>query len=122
MLIALTGVVVDHIEHHFDVRLVKGLHHGAKLVVLATGRLRHRVGMVRGEEVQRHIAPGIPFLGVVLKDRHQLDDGDAQFLEVRNLFNEARVGAAGLRRDPGIRVLGESLDMQFVDDGVRFML
>ena len=53
-----------------------------------------RVLLVRREEVQRHVAPVIALLRIELLDGQQLDDRDAEILEVGNLFRHAGEGAA----------------------------
>ena len=81
-------------------------------------RLAVRVCLVGREEVQRHVAPVVAFLRIELVDREQLDDGDAEVLEVGNLLGHAGKGAALRGRDAGVRARGESFDVQFIDDRV----
>ena len=40
----------------------------------------------------------------------------SEFLEIRNLFDQAGKGAASFLRDAGIRVAGKSAHMHFVYD------
>ena len=79
---------------------------------------------VRREEIDRVVAPVVVQVLVdemlVVEEgvnRHQLDRGDAELLQVvdRDLVAEPGVGAAALLGDPGMAG-GESLYMQFVDD------
>ena len=48
-----------------------------------------RVRLVGREEVERHVTPVVALLRIELVDRHQLDDLDAEFLEVGNLFGQS---------------------------------
>jgi len=64
----LGGMVVDDIENYFD----SGVMAGPLIIVLNSIVLfscvgSNRVTMMRREEVQRHIAPVIAFVRVVLK-------------------------------------------------------
>ena len=113
-MIAFAGVVVDHIQPHFDIGLVAGAHQRAEFVV----RVAAGIGVVRGEEVERHVAPVVALLRIELVDGHQLDHGHAQLLQIRNLLDESGKGAALVRRDAGVRSGGEALDVQLVHDGV----
>ena len=103
--VALAGVVVNNIKHDPDARLMKRLHHVLEfevllVVVAVTGILR-----VRREEVQRHVAPVVALLRIALKNRHQLDNRDPEFLQIRDLFHQSgiRPGARGI--DTGVGVL-----------------
>jgi hypothetical protein len=58
-------------------------------------------------------------LWIVLKNRHQLDDRDPEFLQIWDLFHQAGIGAGPRRIYAGVGVLGEALDVKFVDDRVR---
>src|SRR5208282_3201979 len=64
--------------------------------------------------------PIVTLLRVALKDGHQFDDGDPKVLQIWDLFNQACVGAGSRRMHAGIGVLGEPLNVKFVDDRVRF--
>ena len=125
-LVALGGVVVDHVEDHLDVGLVQRLDHRLELLHLLAALAGGGVGVVRREEPDRVVAPVVrqPLVhqrGVLheLVHRHQLDRGDA---ELREVVDRGRV------RDPGVRaadLLGhagvghrEALDVRLVDDGV----
>ena len=57
-------------------------------------RPRRARRLVRREEVQRHVAPVVAFLRIELVHREQLDDGDAELLEVGNLLGQAGKRAA----------------------------
>ena len=125
-LVALGGVVVDHVEDDLDARLVQRLDHALELGDLLTPRAVCRVAVVRGEEPDRVVAPvvrqALVAQGEVVDElvhRHQLDGGDAEALEVLDdhRVRDARVGAADLLGDVGVG-LGEALDVGFVDDAV----
>ena len=125
--VALGGVVVDHVEDHLDARGVHRLHHRLELLDLLAvpSGLVHRggVGGVRGEEAQGVVAPVVaqPLVqqrAVLheLVDRHQLDGGDAELGEV---LGDGRVRQAGVRAalllgHVGVQ-LGEALDVGLVD-------
>lgn len=61
------------------------------------------------------------FLWIVLQHRHQFDDGDAQVFQVRNLLDDAAVGAASLPGHAGVRVHGERSDVELVDHRIRLV-
>ena len=122
-LVALRGVVVDHVEDHLDVRLVQRLHHRLELLHLLATLAAGGVGVVRREEADRVVAPVVrqPLVdqrGVLheLVHRHQLDRGDAEILEVRD---RGRVGDAGVRAADLLGYVGmghrQTLDVRLVD-------
>ena len=124
--IALGGVVVDHVQDHFDVRLVQCAHHGLELLHLTTQVGSRAVLVVRGEERNGVVAPVVtqPLIqqrGVLheLVHRHQFDRRHTQLLQV--LYDRgvrhARVRTALLLGN--LRVLhGQALDVGFVDHGL----
>ena len=124
--VALGGVVVDHVEDHLDARLVQGADHGLELLHLLAADAAGRVGVVRGEEADGVVAPVVAqallaqvAVGDELVHRHQLDRGDAEPLQVRDhrRVGQAQVGAALLVGDD--RVLpGQAADVRLVDDGL----
>ena len=116
-------MVVDHVDDHFQARVVEARHHLLELLE----RLRRVRGVARvgREETDRVVAPVIaqPSLGqgvVVheLVDWHQLDRCHPQPAEV---LDGHRVGQAAVRpTEPGrdVRVAeGEALDVRLVDHG-----
>ena len=122
-LVALRGVVVDHVEDHLDVRLVQRLHHRLELLHLLATLAAGGVGVVRREEADRVVAPVVrePLVdqrGVLheLVHGHQLDRGDAETLEVRD---GGRVGDAGVRPADLLGYVGmghrQTLDVRLVD-------
>ena len=113
-MVAFGGVVVDHVEPHLDARRVERLHHRPEFFE----RVAVRVRLMGREEVQRHVAPVVALLRIELVDREQLHNRDAEFLEVGNLLRQAGKRAAPVGCDARVRARGESLDVQFVDDGV----
>ena len=74
-----------------------------------------------GEEVQRHVAPVVPLLRVELLHREQLDDRDAQVLQVGDLVDDAGEGPAAAGGDPARRAPREPADVHLVDDRVRLV-
>ena len=121
---ALGRVVVDDVEDDLEAGRVQRPHHRLELADLVA--LARRVGLVRGEEAERVVAPVVARaaalqvrLGDELVDRQQLDRGDAERGQVLDggRVGQPGVGAAQLRRDVGVQV-GEALDVQLVDDRV----
>jgi hypothetical protein len=100
------------------------LDHVAKLVQRAE-RVRPRaIAVVRREKRERLIPPIVPkprgtILFVEGKNRQKLDGGDAEILEIGNLFDQPGIGAALRRGDARARMPGEAADMHLVDDRVR---
>ena len=96
--VALGGVVVDHVEDDLDARLVQRPDHRLELLHLLAAVAAGGVGVVRGEEADGVVAPVVaqaPLRQVAvvheLVHRHQLDRGHAEPLEVRD---HRRVGQA----------------------------
>ena len=99
--VALGGVVVDHVEDDLDARGVHRLDHRLELLHLLAAVAHGGVVGVRREEAEGVVAPVVaqPLLeqrAVLdeLVDRHQLDRGDAELVEV---VDDRRV------REPGVR-------------------
>ena len=121
--VALGGVVVDHIQDHLDPGGVQRLDHLLELGDLTAGMPRAGIARLRGEEVDGVVAPVVaqPLLQQVTVveegvHRQQLDRGDAEVLEVgdHRRRGEPGVGAAQLRGQ--VRMTGgEPLDVQLVD-------
>ena len=123
---ALGGVVVDHVEDHLEPGGVQRLDHRLELVDLLAAVAGRAVGVVRGEEADRVVAPvvrqtglGEVRLGHELVGRQQLHGRDAEVLEVvhRGVGGEPGVRAADLLGHLVVQ-LGEALDVQLVDDRV----
>ena len=111
--VALGGVVVDHVEDHLDARLVERPHHGLELGDRAAGMPAGRVLVVRGEEAEGVVAPVVsqpeveqPVVVQELVHRHQLDRGDVERLEVVDdrRVGQPGVGAAQFLGDAGMRL------------------
>ena len=124
--VALGGVVVDHVEDHLDARAVQGLDHPLELAHLLAADARRRVGGVGREEADRRVAPVVreaPLVQEVLVgdvvDGQQLDRGDAERLEVRDgvLGGQAGVRPAQVLAHAGAQ-LREALDVRLVDHGL----
>ncbi len=122
--VALGGVVVDHVEDHLDAGLVERPHHGLELGHRAAGVPVRGVLIVRREEAERVVAPVVsqpeveqPVVVQELVHRHQLDRGDVERFEVVDdrRMAEAGIGSAQLLRDAGMG-LGHALDVCLVDD------
>ena len=121
-LIALGGVVVDHVEDHLDARLVQRLHRLLEL----DHRILHRITTGGREPRQCVVAPVVSEAAFVQEafagegvHRHELDRGHAQRLQMIDDrgHREREVFAAPFRRHVRMQ-LREALDVQFVDEGV----
>ena len=111
-------VVVDDVEDNLDICRMQGADHRPELV--AGGLGIRRIAGVRGEEVQGHVAPVIALLRVELLNGEQLDHGDPQLLQMRNLVDYTGEGAPALGRDAAVGIPREAADVHLVDDrGVR---
>ena len=121
---ALGGVVVDHVEDHFDARGMERGDHRLELGHLLTARTGRRERRVRREEVQRVVAPVVRQaagrdrrLGQEVVDRQQFDRGDA---ELGQVVDHRRVRQTGVRAALVLRYVGmqlrEALRVQLVDD------
>ena len=100
------------------------LDHVAKLVERPERVLARAVGRVRREEGDRRVAPvvrlaGRAILGVELKDGQQLDGGDAEFLQIGNLLDQAGIGAALRLGHAGAGMAGETAHVHLVNDRPR---
>ena len=98
-MVAFGGVIEHDVENDLDAGPMQRLDHVAKFVDRAQRILTRAVGLVRREERDRRIAPvvdqpGRGILGVELEHRQQFDRGDAEFLKVGNLFDQAGIRAA----------------------------
>ena len=91
------------------------------------GRVYHRaertplraIGLMRGEEGHRRIAPVVclsarTILRIELEYREELDGANPQILEMRDLLDHAREGAADVLIYAGVRVPREAPDPHFV--------
>ncbi len=121
-MVALGGVVVDHVEDDLDAGGVEGLHHLLELRHLLAPVAVAGVEVVRGQVGDRVVPPVVaqPQLdqaAVVheLVHRHELDRGDAQGLEVLDdgIADQARIGAALLLGHVGV-AHGEAPDVRLV--------
>jgi hypothetical protein len=129
-MVALGGVVVHDVEDHLDARGVQGFDHGLELSDLLSAGAAGRIGVVRGEEADRVVAPVVgqaPFLEHrvmdELVDGHELDGRDPQVPEVADdrRMAHAGVGAAHLLGD--LRVEHRhALDVGLVDDRLRVVV
>ncbi len=123
VLVALGGVVVDHVEDHLDARLVQALHHELELVDAVAGRDIARCRGVIGHSIVA------PVVHQVLLDQLAIIDGgldgkklDRRHAQPRQVVDHPRVGQPGegsadLLRHVG-ELLGHSLDVGLVDDGL----
>ena len=121
--VALGGVVVDHVEDDLDARRVQRPDHGLELADLLAALAGAGVPVVRREEADRVVAPVVGqvaldqrLLGEELVHRQQLHRGDAdpaQVLDHRRVA-QPRVGAPLVQRD--LRVAQrQAADVRLVD-------
>jgi hypothetical protein len=108
--VALGGVVVDHVEDDLDAGPVQVADHRLELQHLLAAAAAGAVGVVRREETDGVVAPVV---GQALLDqrrvvdelvhRHELDRGDAEGLQVleHHRVGHRRVRPADLLRDVG---------------------
>jgi hypothetical protein len=108
--VALRGVVVDHVEDDLDPLAVQGLDHALELADLLARLARRGVQRVRGEVADRGVAPVVLQALLVeeglvddVVDREQLDRRHAELAEVvdRRLGGQAAVGAAQVLTQSG---------------------
>lgn len=127
-LVALDGVVEDHIQNDLQPGLVQRPDHllksdhllpplCAEVAVMTFGRKKAK-GVVAPVVAQplagfRVEAPKLPLVKLV--DGQQFYRGDAQFPEIRDFLDHAGVGA-GLA-DVGAGVAGQAANVGFVNDG-----
>ena len=97
------------------------LDHIPKFFDRAERRLLRAVGLVWREIRDRRVSPvvdpsGRAIVGVELKDREQLDGGDAEFVEIGDLLNKAGVSAASSFVDARRGMTRKAAHVHFVDD------
>ena len=83
-------VVVDDVDPHLEVAVVGC---GDQLGQLAGGVVAGRVLPVHGTEGQRHVSPVAAFLGVVLVNREQFEDTEAERCDAVEVADQGAVGA-----------------------------
>src|SRR6516225_1856246 len=106
VVIPFRSVVEDHIEDDLDSGPVQRLDHVAKLFDRTDPIPARAVSLVRCEEGDRRIAPVVDessraILRIKLEDWQQLNSGNAELLEIRNLFDKAGESTALLFRNFG---------------------
>ena len=94
MAVALGGVVVDHIQQHFDAGVMAGGHQLAHLMAGLQWIATAAVAVVGCEPAQGAVPPNVVAarggIGrVEAEHRQQLHCRDAQLLEVGQLLNQA---------------------------------
>ena len=123
-MVPLAGVVVDHVEDDFDPGPVQRPHHRLELVDLLA-ETAGGVADMGGEEGDGVVAPvvGEPpglerTVGDEMVDGHELDRRDSQPEQVVDdrVRGQSEVGAAQVRRDPGM-LHGHAAHVRLVNDG-----
>ena len=109
--IALGGVVVDHVENHLDAGAVQRPHHRLNSRTASVAAMRDADSRMSGAKIrQRVVAPvvrqpafdQVPVVGVMVH-RHQFDGGDAELLQMldrrlrRQRLDRCRAAAPGRR-------------------------
>ena len=125
---ALGGVVVDDVDEDLEPRRVQRIDHRHELALCSAGRRIGGIGGLRGEERHRTVAPEVqqPLAGlgippevlrlVELEERQELDRGDAERLQVRDLLDQAEIGSG--MGDAGGRMAREAAQVELVDHPV----
>ncbi len=124
--VALGGVVVDHVEDDLDARLVQGPDRRLELQDLLAPVAPGRVRVVRGEEADRVVAPVVrearvrePVVVHELVDGHQFERRHPQLLQVpdHRRVRQARVRAPQLLGEVRVQHR-QALHVGLVDDRV----
>src|ERR1700733_4157630 len=99
-MISLIGVIEDYVKDDFDPTFVQGLDHVAELFEMFSSLGVDAVRALGRKESNRAIAPVIcerlsihhpeHIFFVKVEHRQQFNGGNAQFLQVGNLFNDSR--------------------------------
>ena len=113
-------VVVDDVEDHLDARAVQRLDEVAELVDRAQRVTPRAVAGVRSEEGDRRIAPVVDqarrgIVRIELEHGQQLDGGDPEILQIRNLLDHAGVRPARAGPDARARMPREAGHVHLVD-------
>ena len=123
MVIALRGVIEHDVEDHLEARPVQRLHHVTELVDRTQRISTRAVRLVGREERDRLVAPVVDpvrrALGVELEHRQQLHGRHPEVAEIRDLLDQAGVGAARLLSDPRARMAREPAHVRLVHDCAR---
>src|SRR5262245_19610949 len=121
-------MVEDDIKNHFDASAMQGPNHLFEFVDLVELGGTSGITGLRSGKGDAVIAPEIeePLAGLGIDERavalvelvnwQQLDRGDTQLFEVRNLPDDTGVSAR--MGDAGGGMAGETADVQLVDDGI----
>ena len=120
-MVALGGMIEYDVENDLDACPMQRFDHIAKFVQRAECILPRAIGLVRRKEGNWRIAPVIDssrraILGVELKDGQQFHGGDAEFLQIGNLFDQTGIGSSLIGGHARARMAGEPSHMHFIDD------
>ena len=98
--VALSGVVVHHIQDHLNARLVVGTHHLLELSYRIARLVGGGVMVFRREEAKRVVAPVVAqsqvAQAIVLKKLVHWQQLDGGYAKVREVFHHRRVCHAGI--------------------------
>src|SRR5215208_1443925 len=123
-MIAFGGVVVNHVEDHFDAGGMKCRHHHFELLHRVLRNAGGAITAVRREETQGVVTPVIgqpavdqhPVIDKVM-NRHQLHGGNAEIEQMVDdeLGGETGVSTAQRFGDVGVK-FGKTFDVQLVNN------
>ena len=122
--VALRGVVVDHVDDDLEAGGVQGVHHVAELGDLFAALSMRRIGGVRSEVAHGVVSPVVGEaaaeqhrLGHEVLDGQQFDGRHAQVDQIvdHRLLGHARIGSAQFLGNARVQ-LREALDVRLVDD------
>ena len=109
-------MVVDNIQDDLN---SLGMQSRNQFFEFFNRRLRLRsIGKVWTEKIECHVAPVIVFLWIKLMNRHELNDGDAEVNEVRNLLNNSGKSSTAFGSYVTAGTSGKSTHVHFVNDRI----
>ena len=128
VVVPLARMVEHDVEDHLDVVLVQLADHHLEFINLRAELAIIAIARLRGEKGRRVVSPGVrqTFAServaewavelVVLHDRHQLDGGDPEFIQIGDLLDEPSIRPAHVAF--GRVMTGEPPDVDLVDDRI----
>ncbi len=121
-MVALGGMIKDHVQYDLNARPVQGLDHIAELAHRRQGVGAGAVALMRRKERHGRIAPvvGTPGWGVLwieLLDRQEFHRRDSQRLEIWDFLDQASVGTPFIGRNARTGMSGKAPDVEFIDHG-----
>ncbi len=122
-MVALGGMVVNHVQDHLDAFAVQSFDQSLEFPHLLADHAGNRIARVRREEADRIVAPIVGqaaidemFVGDELVHRHELHRGNAQRVQV---LEHRRAGQSSVGTAQALGHLwvarGEAFDVQLVN-------